>query len=419
MPGQVRLGEKLAPKRARRTRGRSATSCSVGSVKVARVETRRCNAGWRNYHFVKLTTEDGVVGWSEFDQHQGALGLSTIVEQLGELIVGQRVLDTELCYQRLLSRARQSMTGVMAMAIGAIENALLDAKAKVLGVPCYDLLGGKLRDRVRVYWSHCATWRIALPQYYGSAITDLEGVARLGSEVREQGFTALKTNIFDYSSGTPRGWAPGFGRPFAPEQNVDRKIIEDLRRHLQAFREGAGPDVDILLDLNFNAKTEGYLQLVRALADLDLFWIEIDTPSAEALATIRSQSSHPISSCETLLTLGAFLPFFHNQSMDVAIVDAVWNGVWQSLKIAACADAHQVNVAPHNYYGHLATMMNAHLSAAVPNLRIMETDIDRLPWDEELFTVVPKFEDGYLVVPDTPGWGTEPDEKALEKYPPS
>ena len=76
--------------------------------------------------------------------------------------------------------------------------------------------------------------------------------------------------------------------------------------------------------------------------------------------------------------------------MDVAIIDTPWNGVWQSMKIAACAEAHEVNVAPHNFYGHLCTMMNAHFAAAVPNLRIMEIDIDRLPWDDELFTTAPK-----------------------------
>ena len=103
----------------------------------------------------------------------------------------------------------------------------------------------------------------------------------------------------------------------------------------------------------------------------------------------------------------------------MAIIDAVWNGVWQSMKIAALAGAHEVNVAPHNYYGHLATMMNAHMSAAAPNLRIMETDIDRLPWDKEVFTHEPEFEDGgYLVVPDRPGWGTEPAEEGLAAHPP-
>jgi len=74
------------------------------------------------------------------------------------------------------------------------------------------------------------------------------------------------------------------------------------------------------------------------------------------------------------------------------------------MKIAAAAEAFEVNIAQHNFYGHLATMMNARFAAAVPNLRIMEVDIDRLPWDAEVFTAVPQLENGHLVVPDTPGW---------------
>jgi galactonate dehydratase len=115
-----------------------------------------------------------------------------------------------------------------------------------------------------------------------------------------------------------------------------------------------------------------------------MFWVEIDSYSPEALGYIRRQSPHPISSCETLLGLREFLPYFREQAMDVAIIDAVWNGVWQAMKIANAAEAFEVNIAPHNFYGHLATMMNAHFAAAVPNLRIMEVDIDRLPWDDEL-----------------------------------
>ena len=103
---------------------------------------------------------------------------------------------------------------------------------------------------------------------------------------------------------------------------------------------------------------------------------------------------------------------------DRAIIDVVWNGAWQSLKIAAAAEAFEVNVAPHNFYGHLATMMSAHFAAAVPNLRIMEVDIDRLPWDHEIFTAVPEFEAGHLILPNAPGWGTEPDEAAIRAHPP-
>jgi L-alanine-DL-glutamate epimerase-like enolase superfamily enzyme len=237
--------------------------------------------------------------------------------------------------------------------------------------------------------------------------------------VREKGFSALKTNIFLHEDGKPRGWRPGFASPFYPELNVDKAVLRNLRGHLEAFRDGAGPDMDILLDLNFNAKTEGYVKILRAIADLDMFWIEIDSYNAKALAYIRQQSAHPISSCETLLGLREFIPYFDAQSMDVAIIDAVWNGVWQSMKIANAAEAYEVNIAPHNFYGHLCSLMNVHFAAAVPNLRIMEIDIDRLSWDEELFTHTPEFEDGHVVVPDRPGWGTDPVEEALAAHPPA
>ena len=76
-------------------------------------------------------------------------------------------------------------------------------------------------------------------------------------------------------------------------------------------------------------------------------------------------------------------------AVDVAIIDGIWNGMWQATRMAALADAHEVNVAPHNFYGHLATYMNLHWAAAVPNLEIMEVDVDRLAWDDELFTTIP------------------------------
>jgi galactonate dehydratase len=390
----------------------------MAAMKVAKLETRSCDAGWRNYHFVKITTDTGIVGWSEFDEGFGAPGLGAAIQRLAARVIGQNANDHERIYHELYAVTRPAAGGVVALALGAIENALLDAKAKSLGVPCYQLLGGKIRDRIRVYWSHCATWRINHPTYYKPAITDLDGVRSIGREVREKGFTACKTNIFVYEGQkNPKGYRPGFGSPNQPDLNVERNVLRNLRMHLEALRDGVGPDVDILLDLNFNAKTEGYLKILREIADLDMFWIEIDSYSPEALGYIRRHSPHPISSCETLLGVREFLPYFREQAMDVAIIDTPWNGVWQSLKIANLAEAHEVNVAPHNFYGHLCTMMNAHFSACVPNLRIMETDIDRLAWDHELFTHVPEFKDGHLILPDRPGWGTEPNEAGLAAHP--
>src|SRR4249919_3298136 len=389
-------------------------------MKVKSIETLACDAGWRNYHFVKLTTDTGVIGWSEFDEGFGAPGVATVIERLAARVVGQPVGAHERIYAELYCATRPAAGGIVALAMAAIENALLDAKAKGLGVPVYELLGGKIRDRIRVYWSHCATWRINHPTLYKPAITDLDGVKALGREVREKGFGALKTNIFLYDADkkNARGWRPGFGVPFSPEINVEREVLKNLVMHLEALRDGAGPNMDILLDLNFNAKTEGYLKILRAISHLDMFWVEIDSYNPEALAFIRRHSPHPISSCETLLGLREFLPYFREQAMDVAIIDTPWNGVWQSMKIAAAAEAYEVNVAPHNFYGHLCTMMNAHFAAAVPNLRIMETDIDRLAWDDELVSHPPVYENGHLVMPDRPGWGTEPNEEGLRAHPP-
>src|SRR2546421_3052902 len=393
-------------------------TCTTGrSVKVSLIETLACDAGWRNYHFVKLITDDGIVGWSEFSEDFGSPGISAAIARLSAKVIGQNVSDHERIYAELYAATRPAAGGIVAQAIGAIENALLDAKAKMLGVPCYALLGGKLRDRIPLYWSHCATWRINHPAYYKPAITDLDGVKAIGREVRQKGFAACKTNIFIYEDGKPRGWRPGFGSPYYPELNIDTTVLRNLRMHLEALRDGAGPDVGLLLDLNFNAKTEGYLKILRAIADIDMFWVEIDSYNPQALAYIRSHSPHPISSCETLLTLREFLPHFREQAMDVAIIDTPWNGVWQSMKIAAAAEAHEINVAPHNFYGHLCTMMNAHFAAAVPNLRIMEIDVDRLAWDHELFTHVPDIQDGHLIIPDRPGWGTEPNEEGLRAHP--
>ncbi|MGE0766420.1 MAG: mandelate racemase/muconate lactonizing enzyme family protein [Hyphomicrobiaceae bacterium] len=396
------------------------TSHERVSSRIKTIETLAADAGWRNYHFVKVVTEDGVVGWSEFDEGFGAPGVATAIARLGARVVGKPVGEHERIYAELYALTRPAAGGVVALALGAIENALLDAKAKTLGVPCYELLGGKIRDRIRVYWSHCCTWRINHPTWYKPAIGDLDGVKAMGAEVREKKFTACKTNIFlyDQDKRNPKGWRPGFGSPNEPPVNVERHVIRNLRMHLEALRDGVGPDVDILLDLNFNAKTEGYLKILRAIADLDMFWIEIDSYNPEALGLIRRQSPHPISSCETLLGIREFLPYFREQAMDVAIIDTPWNGVWQSMKIANLAEAHEINVAPHNFYGHLCTMMNAHFAAAVPNLRIMETDIDRLEWDHELFTHVPEYQDGHLIMPSRPGWGTDPIEDAIRAHPP-
>src|SRR3984893_6575601 len=160
-------------------------------MKVEGLEVLRCDAGWRNYHFLKLTTDEGIVGWSEFDEGFCSPGVSAVIERLAGRVAGQPVFDHERIYTELYCFTRPAAGGVVAEGLGAIENALLDVKAKALGLPCHALLGGKLRDRIRVYWSHCATWRINHPlKRLSSAFASIGKAAEL-LEFRHLSFRRL------------------------------------------------------------------------------------------------------------------------------------------------------------------------------------------------------------------------------------
>lgn len=130
-------------------------------MKLTGYETMHCDAGWRVFSFLKLTTDDGLTGISEYNACYGSPGLSGVIERLAEVIVGCNPCAHEHVSQRLYAMTRQAPGGINQQAIAAIENAMLDLKAKALGVPVYDLLGGALRDRLPLYWSHCGTYRMS------------------------------------------------------------------------------------------------------------------------------------------------------------------------------------------------------------------------------------------------------------------
>ena len=390
-------------------------------MKVARLDTLHADAGKGNFDFLKLTAENGLVGWSEYNETFGGHGVTAAIDGLASFVIGKDPQAYEAIVATMYAARRQAPGGLVQQAIAAIENALIDLKAKALGVPVYELFGGPQRDRLRLYWSHCGSFRIGLSQEMQiPPIRSLSDVVAQGKEVVARGYTALKTNIFVFDDDAPHMHMPGFARsgPEFPSLNAERRIIAALGDQLAAFREGAGTDMDILVDLNFNFRTEGFVKVARALEPFDLFWVEIDSFDPQALHYVRSRIPMPLASCESLYGRRGYRPFFEAQSADVAIIDAPWNGVAESLKIATLADTYEVNVAPHNFYGHLCTLMNAHWCAVAPNFRIMEIDVDNVPWFDELYTVKPVIKDGYLQLPTTPGWGTEVNEAGVKAHPP-
>jgi galactonate dehydratase len=389
-------------------------------VKIAQIEHLHADAGGRNFDFLKVTADNGLVGWSEYNESFGGPGLSAVIDRLTPTLLGKdpRAIEAHVALMQALRRT--SAGGMAQQAIGAIENALLDLKAKALGIPVYEMLGGPLRERIRLYWSHCGTYRVGqrAADLQVPPVKSLDDIVELGREVVKRGYSALKTNIVLLGDGNPRGHTPGFARGDSfPELNPERYVLNAIRDQLAAFREGVGPDVDILVDLNFNYKTDGFLKVARAMEPFDLFWVEIDTRNPAALRYIREQTSIALATGECLFGRREYRPFFELGATDVIIIDVPWNGLLESLKIASMADAYEVNIAPHNFYSHLATMMSAHLSALAPNLKIMEYDEDYVPWMDDLVTVKPANKDGVLSLPTGPGWGTEINEVAVRAYP--
>src|SRR5713101_4784794 len=371
---------------------RSAAS-GGGPMKIVKIEDLHCDAGWRVNSFLKITSDEGIVGWSEYMEGYGAQGLTGVIQKLADrFLIGRDPRPVEAISALLYAATRQAAGGVNQMAIAAIENALVDIKAKALGVPVYEMLGGPVRDRLQLYWSHCGTYRARhaerIREWAGvDPVRSLDDIVALGEEVRRRGFKGLKTNLIRFDRDKP-------------------------------YMYGAGADVGLHLDTNFNYKIDGYIKLARALEPLDLVWLEIDLYDPAGLALIRRSARTPISSCESLYGRRQFRPYFEQQSVDYAIIDVAWNGILESVKIAAMADAYEVNVAPHNFNGHLGSLISAHMCAVVPNFKVMEIDIDDVTWKDDIVTVPPVIDNGDLVLPKGPGWGADVNEEFVRAHPP-
>ena len=384
-------------------------------MKVAALETLFCDAGWRPWIFLKATTEDGLVGWAEItDSHGSPRGLAGIVEDLAPVVVGKDPRATERIYWELYRHTRQSPGSVIAKAIAGIENALLDVKAKALGIPVYELFGGPTCDALPVYWSHCGTTRARAWEVTGTPkLASYDDVAALGREVVERGFSAFKTNVV-VPGDEPQVLMPGFGEGGGTIRAEE--IAGALVRLLDAFREGTGDAARPIVDLNFNLEPEGLVRVARALEPFDLIWLEVDLFDPGALAHVRHVAPMPVCSGENLYGSRGFRPMLEAGAMDVASVDVIWNGFHQSKKIADLAETFEVNCAPHNYYSHLATFIAAQWCAAIPNARILEFDHDDVPWRDELVTAVPEIANGQIAVPRGPGWGVEVREEILREH---
>lgn len=386
-------------------------------MKITAIETFVVDAGWRPWQFVAVRTDVGLTGYGECSDGRNPYGVVGAIRDFEPILLGRDPRPVEMRYWDMYRMARQSPGGLAAKAIAGIELALWDIKAKALGVPVYELVGGPLRERQQVYWSHCGTSRARHAALIGvPPLRTLEDVVRLGQEVVRRGYRALKTNLV--VPGDPgRVHFAGFGGPpGTTDQTLGPELAHEAEAHIAALRRGTGPDVGIALDLNFNFKPEAAKRLCRLLEPYGLMWIELDLYDPAALREVREATTIPVCSGENLYGLRGYRPYFEARAMDVVMVDVPWNGFAQSRKIAELAESYELNVAPHNYYSHLATFHALHLCASVPNVRLLEVDVDDVPWKDELTDAVPVIQDGEALIPTRPGWGAELREDVARRH---
>ena len=385
---------------------------------ITNIETFIVDAGWRPWIFVRVDTDEGISGWGECSDGRSPYGVTGTVRDLTPLLIGKDPRAYEMRFWDMLRGTRQSPGGIAAKAIAGVELALIDIKARALGISVVELFGGPTREQVRVYWSHCGTSRARNSDLLNTPpLRTMDDIAALGREVVERGYTALKTNIV--IPGDPAGvYFGGFGgEPGTTDGVVTRQILRHIETLIGTFRDAVGPDVDINLDLNFNFKPESCMRIARLLEQFDLLWLEIDMYEPDAIRQIKDATSTKICTGENLFYMREFIPYFQARSADVFMIDVPWNGFAQSKKVGDLAEAYQLNVAPHNYYSHLSTCISASLCAVLPNVRIMEIDVDDVPWREDMVTHVPAIENGYLTIPTGVGWGTEMVEDVLKAHP--
>lgn len=390
-------------------------------MKISGFKQLHGDFGWRTQSFLKIECSDGTVGWTEYYEGAGNLGLNAMVAAHMERLIGEDPVQVGNIVSRLHGKTLQAPSGLNQQAIGTIGNALLDIKGKVMGVPVHALFGGALRDRIPTYWSHFASYRVRYPQFIQlDPPTTLEDLSRLAEEAATRGVKAIKTTTLvpvenGFSNYRPTtGESGGF-----PGLNLDPRFLEGCVAVMTALKQGAGTGLGVALDANLFFKPDGFRRLAYALEHLDLYWLEIDTYDPQALAFIRQSIRTPIASLEHLSGRREYRHFLDRQAVDVAIVDPVWNGFLESVKIAALAETYEVNVAPHNYYGYLSDFISASFAAVIPNLKLMEIDFDGVPWRHEFYTHAPQFVDGEMLLSDRPGWGTDINEEAVLARPSS
>jgi galactonate dehydratase len=340
-----------------------------------------------NYVFVKVSTDEGLVGWGE--SSIGATSVAGVVEEFGESIVGKDPHRIEEHWQHMYHLHHNIRGGALQMAaISGIEIALWDIKGKALGVPVYELLGGAMRDKIWAYGRF-------------DGVTPDDAVETAKSYL-EQGYTALKGDPFGHQ---------GLFTTSESERDAIAKVA--------AVREAVGDDVELLVEVHGRLTPSEAIRVGSALEPYRPFFFEEPVPpqNIDAMLKVSQSINIPLATGERIYTKWGFKDLLEHQVVAVVQPDVCHaGGISELKKIAAMAETYYVGFAPHNPYGPVNTMAAIHVDACTPNFLIQEGGHGGW-YDAVLKEPFPAQTDGYFDVPTAPGLGVELDEEALRRYP--
>jgi galactonate dehydratase len=368
-------------------------------MKITSVRPVVVNANMRNWIFVKVETdEDGLYGWGEATLEWKTRGVVGSVEDVSRLVIGEDPFRIEHLYQMML-RQYFWKPGIEGMsAISGIEQALWDLKGKSLGVPVYELLGGRVRDRVRMY-DHLGSG--LMTSMYES--TTPEEFAERALSVKERGYTAVKFMA------VPRT------EPVEGLRSV--RYAESLVR---AVREAVGDEMDLMVDLHARTWPGMAIRYCQAFEPYGLLFFEEPCPTedVEATAQVTRASRIPIATGERLVGRHQFRELFERRACHVVQPDlSHCGGLLEARKIAAAAETYSMAVAPHNPNGPVATAAAVHFALATPNWLIQEGISGDVPWRDEVVVNAVEVVEGHVGIPERPGLGIDVDEREAAKHP--
>ena len=368
-------------------------------MKITRLKTVVVNAEMRNWVFCKVETDQpGLFGWGEGSLEWKTRAVVGAIEDFAPMVVGEDPRRIEHLFQKMY---RQSFwrLGVIGMsAISAIEQALWDIKGKILGTPVYELLGGRVRDRVRMY-THLGGGN--MKSVYETF--EVEPLIDLALKVINSGYTAVKVVFVPYSE---------------PLEGIGK--VKQFAQLMAKLRGAVGDGIDIMIDFHGRTYPALAIELIEAVSEFRPYFCEEPVPpeNTEALREVREKVSVPIATGERLVVRHQFRPLFEQRACHVIQPDLCHcGGLSEAKKIAAMAETYQMGIAPHNPLGPVANAVALHFALSTPNFLIQEDMLADVPWRWEVVKSTLVTENGYWLPTNEPGLGIEVDEDRAKDHP--